>query len=134
MAFLLNGTDAAGDLGLWLTDGTAGTTTELTPISGANATGIFHLISPAPLPDITRLNPDIDLFVGYDNSNKYGLWVSNGTATGTKELTGIGGANSGGIFNGIGNPGFTKVINVGGTGTYEELFAGVDTSGLIDLW
>jgi hypothetical protein len=31
---------------------------------------------------------------GIDASNHFGMWVTNGTATGTHELTGIGGASA----------------------------------------
>jgi ELWxxDGT repeat protein len=37
---LFSGYDAAGDTGLWVTDGTAAETHELTGISGANAAGL----------------------------------------------------------------------------------------------
>ena len=34
------------------------------------------------------------LFEGTDTAGKTGLWVTNGTAAGTSELTGISGANT----------------------------------------
>jgi ELWxxDGT repeat protein len=37
------------------------------------------------------------LFSALDASGNDGLWVTNGTAAGTHELTGISGANSGGL-------------------------------------
>jgi hypothetical protein len=131
MADLFSGTDTAGNLSLWLTTGTAPSTVELTPITGASAQGIFDGVSD---PDITGVSNGFDLFKGYDSSGKYGLWVTNGTAAGTEEVTGLTGANTNGIFDGITDPDFTNMINVGGSGEGETLFTGVDTSGLADLW
>jgi hypothetical protein len=37
------------------------------------------------------------MFDGQDASDTYGLWLTNGTRAGTDELTGISGANSGGL-------------------------------------
>jgi ELWxxDGT repeat protein len=38
---IFQGTDSAGDRGLWVTDGTAGGTYELTGVGGAYAGGLF---------------------------------------------------------------------------------------------
>ena len=38
------------------------------------------------------------VFSGLDADGDIGLWVTNGTAAGTHELTGINGANPGGLF------------------------------------
>jgi hypothetical protein len=131
MAYLFSGTDASGNLGLWLTTGPASSTVELTLIAAADATGVFTFIGN---PDITRVSNAFDVFEGLNSVGHYGLWVTNGTASDTEEITGITGANANGIFNGISDPYFTDVINVGGGGGYETLFAGVDTSNLVDLW
>jgi len=40
----------------------------------------------------------IVLLNGTNSANQHGLWVSDGTAAGTHELTGISGANSGGAL------------------------------------
>ena len=87
-AALFQGTDASGQIGLWLTDGTAAGTYELTGITGVSANGL----SPA---ELTVFNGEV-LFNGTGTSGQIGLWVTNGTAAGTYELTGIIGANSNG--------------------------------------
>ena len=46
------------------------------------------------------------VFSGLDADGDIGLWVTNGTAAGTHELTGINGANPGGLFSGY-FPAFT---------------------------
>ena len=57
---LFNGANAAGDLGLWTTDGTSGGTQELTSIGGAAATGLDPT-------DMTVFNHEV-LFNGVDAS------------------------------------------------------------------
>ena len=88
---LFNGVDAAAKNGLWVTDGTAAGTHELAVISGANASGVDPF-------DLTVFNHEV-LFNGNDSSGDRdrGLWVSDGTAAGTHELTGISGANAAGV-------------------------------------
>src|ERR1700747_3795292 len=89
-----NGVDATGFNGLWVTNGTAAGTFELTGISGASTNGI----DPSYL---TLFNGEA-LFLGFDTAGDDGLWVSNGTAAGTFELGGVGssgisGASAGGV-------------------------------------
>jgi hypothetical protein len=63
------------------------------------------------------------IFNGIDTAGKNGLWVNNGTGAGTHEITGIAGADPGGL-----NPSdFTVVKNV-------VLFDGYDSSGKTGLW
>ena len=81
---LFSGLDASGDMGLWVTDGTATGTHELTGITGADPSGL------APS-DLTVYNGEV-LFRGLDQSGRPQLWVTNGTVAGTHELTGIAGA------------------------------------------
>ena len=69
---LFQGVDATGDIGLWETVGVAGGTFELTPITGANASGL------APS-NLTVFNGEV-LFEGKDSSGQFGLWATNGTA------------------------------------------------------
>jgi ELWxxDGT repeat protein len=57
------------------------------------------------------------LFNGRDASVNYGLWVTNGTAVGTHELTGISGASPGGL-----TPSSMVVVNG------EVLFKGTDAN------
>jgi ELWxxDGT repeat protein len=127
---LFVGTDAAGHDGLWVTNGTAAGTYELTGISGANAGGIFS--QPPELgggllaidPDLTVFNGKV-LFRGFDSSEHYGLWVTNGTVAGTHELTSISGAFTGQF--GLSPGGFT-VFNG------KVLFLGRETTGNTGLW
>src|SRR5262249_32834746 len=136
---LFNGYDATFGHGLWVTDGTAAGTHELTGISGAYAGGLdpFDLtvfnrwvhgrpggdmlfsghvandprglwvgaasvhgalaiadtcgIEPAEMPSFGNLLAAEVLFSGYDATVIPGLWVTDGTAAGTHELTGISG-------------------------------------------
>ena len=65
-------TGAAGGFSLWITNGTAAGTLELTGISGAYTGGINPY-------DLTVFNSDV-LFAGEDAAGDDGLWVTNGTA------------------------------------------------------
>jgi probable HAF family extracellular repeat protein/ELWxxDGT repeat protein len=119
---LFDGYDASGHSSLWVTNGTAAGTYELTGISGAN-TGTLGLL---PF-DLTVFNSEV-LFDGFNASGNQGLWVTNGTAAGTHELTGISGAYAGGAFaNGL-TPIDMTVFNG------EVFFRGIDTSKNIGLW
>jgi hypothetical protein len=125
---LFEGTDASGNVDLWVTNGTAAGTSELTGISGAFQSGIlFDLPAPLP-PSFTVFNGEV-LFEGTDASGHFGLWATDGTAAGTFELTGISGANSGGLFSGGGSvhPNFTAFNG-------KALFEGFDASGTYGLW
>jgi ELWxxDGT repeat protein len=128
---VFNGMNSANQHGLWVTDGTAAGTHELTGISGVSSGGLFNWFPGGYNPDFTSFNGEV-LFQGKDTSGNLGLWVTDGTAAGTHELTGISGANSGGIFilTGFGDvspPGFTIF-------TGEALFRGVDAAGQAGLW
>jgi hypothetical protein len=120
---LFEGVDTSAHFGLWVTNGTASGTSELTGISGANAGGLFKSSNNLPF---TVFNGEA-LFEGNDTSGNLGLWVTNGTASGTFELTGISGANPGGLFAGRIFPDMT-VFNG------EVLFEGEDASGNLGLW
>jgi hypothetical protein len=82
---LFAGTDVAGIRSLWVTDKTAAGTHELTGISGAFADGLFAGGFSSSY--FTVFNNEV-LFEGRDAAGNNGLWVSNGTAAGTHELTG----------------------------------------------
>jgi ELWxxDGT repeat protein len=109
--------DASGDMNLWVLDGTAAGTHELTGIVGANSAGL------APS-DLTVYNGEV-LFRGLDQSGKAALWITDGTVAGTHELTGIAGASTTGI--GLDPSGFTIYGGV-------ALFSGFDSSGNQELW
>jgi ELWxxDGT repeat protein len=127
-----NASAPPGQAGLWVTDGTAAGTHELTGISGASSYGLFlqYVIAPFVVdPEFTVFNGKV-LFDGVNAAGNLGLWVTDGTAAGTHELTGISGAASSGLFtqDGTGShPGFS-IFNG------EVLFKGYDTSGKWGLW
>ena len=116
---LFSGIDSSGLYGLWVTNGTAAGTHELAGIAGEATTG------PGLYPqNLTNLNGEI-LFAGRDSSGLCELWVTNGTAAGTHELTGIAGAQTSGV--GL-DPSYFAVYNG------EVLFTGYDASGKLGLW
>jgi ELWxxDGT repeat protein len=80
--------DAAGKYGLWVTDGTAAGTHELTDIKGAHSGGL------APS-DFTVISNNEVLFNGVDASGNHTLWVTNGTVAGTHEVSVSGPSTSG---------------------------------------
>jgi hypothetical protein len=125
---LFEGNDASGDATLWVTDGTAAGTTEIGGLANSGVSGAFPTgLYPSYL---TVFNGEV-LFAGEDaslGSFKRGLWVTNGTAAGTREIgglgsTGISGASSGGLY-----PSYLTVLNG------EVLFGGYDASGDRSLW
>jgi hypothetical protein len=120
-AALFEGYDANGVDSLWVTDGTSGGTSQLSVV-GSFSGGLFaNVTAPNLIAFAGRA-----LFVGEDASGNIGLWSTDGTGTGTAELT-IAGADAGGIFSNVAYPGFTVL---GG----EILFAGQDASGNSNLW
>jgi hypothetical protein len=119
---LFEGTDASDHVGLWETNGTVSGTFELAPIAGTYAGPATPIgLSPS---NLTNFNDEV-LFEGVNTSRQFGLWVSNGVAAGTMELTGIVGENSSGL-----NPTGLTVFN------NEVLFNGKDSTGpgLLGLW
>jgi ELWxxDGT repeat protein len=94
---LFNAPDQSG-MGLWMTDGTAAGTVEISPIAGAGPVGV----NPQYL---TNFNGEM-LFQGRNTTDSPGLWVTNGTAAGTSEITGISGANPMGL-----GPGYMQVYD-----------------------
>jgi ELWxxDGT repeat protein len=96
---LFQGEDANGNPNLWVSDGTSGGTSELA-VAGVNASGLFDLsFFPSGFsPGFTVLGTRA-LFEGYDAGGIDGLWVTDGTSTGTSELTVAGSFASGLFFN-----------------------------------
>src|SRR5438445_688040 len=85
---LLSAFDDTGLEGLWVTDGTAAGTHEMTGITGASTSGSgFEPFG------FTNFRGEV-LFDGTNSAGKQGLWVTDGTAAGTHEITGIAGANT----------------------------------------
>ena len=128
---LFDGHDSSSHLGLWVTDGTAAGTSELT-VAGAYSGGLFsgfQLVFDVG-PEFTVLGSRA-LFQGRDASGNFNLWVTDGTAAGTSKLQ-VAGAYSGGLFfhvngNTIINPDFTVLGN-------KALFLGDDANGAFNLW
>jgi ELWxxDGT repeat protein len=108
---------------LWITDGTAAGTHEITGITGAG--GAAGLIPQ----DLAQSN-GLVLFEGLDTAGNEGFWISNGTGTGTVELNPAN-ANANGIFDGLGGmegrPDFTTFGN-------KALFQGSDAAQNLGLW
>jgi ELWxxDGT repeat protein len=120
------GTKALFDAGgLWITDGTAAGTTEIGGSANAGITGASPLgLGPS---DFTVFG-DKALFLGSDSTHHQGLWVTDGTASGTTEIgglqnEGISGASDNGLF----------ARNFASLGT-KVLFTGTDPSGQQTLW
>ncbi len=120
---------------LWISNGTAEGTTEIGGLGNAGIIGINPAVSGGifwkgsiKYPDFTVYN-GIVLFVGYDADNHAGLWETNGTASGTFEIGGLGNAGiSGGLtFLGNQSPDFT-VYNG------EVYFNAIDSQGRSGLW
>ncbi len=83
---LFTGSDTAGHLGLWVTDGAVAGRQELTSIAGVSTTGL----DPS---DMIIFNNEV-LFNGVDANGLSGLWATDGTVGGTHELVpGAGGAS-----------------------------------------
>ena len=111
-----DGTDANDNVGLWVSDGTAGGTHELVGVDGiAGAT--------VDASDITALGNKLVVFNGSDPYGNDGLWVSNGTADGTYELAGIANADPSGL-----DPQDMTVVG------NEIWFEGLDANGQPGLW
>jgi ELWxxDGT repeat protein len=82
---LFVGRDSSGHVGLWETDGTAAGTIEIGGLGNAGIHGGLSLLG-SQTPDFTVYNGEV-LFNGIDSNGHSGLWVTNGTAAGTIELT-----------------------------------------------
>jgi autotransporter passenger strand-loop-strand repeat protein len=107
---------------LWVTDGTSSGTSELT-VSGVHSGGIFFNNGHVTNPEFTVLgSAGKVLFNGVDSGGNAGLWVTDGTVSGTSELS-IAGAASTGL-----NPNNFSVLGSA------VLFPGTDSSGRQNLW
>jgi len=102
---LFVGNDAAGDLGLWSTDGTAAGTSEIS-VAGAFASGLFAADGTmVPEPRFTVLDGQM-LFYGLDADGNEGLWTTDGTSAGTTEIAVVD-ANVNGVA-----PGDLATVNI----------------------
>jgi ELWxxDGT repeat protein len=111
-----------GPSGLWSSAGTAATTKEITGIAEENSGG--NLFGGSA--DIISAFGEL-LFDGSDQNSIQSLWVSNGTGSGTFEVTNIGNTYAGGLFDQISNPDFTSFDG-------SVLFDGRDAAGTYGLW
>jgi ELWxxDGT repeat protein len=80
---LFTGFDQNGDDNLWVTDGTAAGTSEIS-VAGVGSEGLF---GPDPFPYFAALPGGRVLFNGIDAKGDFDLWVTNGTAAGTSEVS-----------------------------------------------
>jgi len=124
---LFSGADSTGGVGLWVTNGTAGGTTEIGGSHNSGVSGVANSLQGLAPESLTVLGSEV-LFTGEDVIGDRGLWVTNGTAAGTAEVGGTG--NSG--ISGVNTAGLSgSDLTVFGS---EALFAGVDTAGHDGLW
>jgi len=117
---LFQGADATNTQGLWETDGTASGTKLVT--NGPFVYGFQPY--PTTILSLTVLGDKV-LFAGREASGKYELWTTNGTASGTMELTSIAGAGTTGV--GLKPTGLTAL-------GAKVLFNGIDSAGKNGLW
>lgn len=113
---LFEGRDSSGNINLWVTDGTAGGTSELSA-TGAASSGLFSNV----FPSFTTFGSKA-VFVGIDSKGVAGLWVTDGSSAGTSELS-VAGAASTGL-----NPSNFTIFGS------KVLFAGADSAGNTNLW
>ena len=120
------GYDDSGAAGLWVTDGTASGTYE---IGGAANSGVTGADADGLAPTDLTVNGQTVLFNGKDTSGDNTLWVTDGTASGTKELTGLTNEATNGLdpraFVSLGNG---KAVFIGNE------FAGNNATGTAALW
>jgi len=116
----------SGNPGLYVTNAATGGTYELTGIAGASTGQNVDGTKGFDPSGLTSLNGEV-IFSAHDASGKDGLWVSNGTAAGTHELSVAGAAKPNSTISGFDPSGFTVVNG-------EVLFEGYDASGKSALW
>jgi ELWxxDGT repeat protein len=131
---LLRGFDTSGYANLWVTDGTAGGTSEIGGLGGAALNGGANFaLNPHYITSISTASGDKAVFQGLDPLGYNTLWVTDGTTNGTFE---IGGPKNAGIPNAYTGTsaaiGFTpsSFVSIGS----KALFEGFDTGGNQTLW
>jgi ELWxxDGT repeat protein len=122
---LFKGSDSSGDLGLWISDGSAAGTVEIG--GGANA-GVTGAYSGGLAPKVVATFGSKALFLGADSTGSQALWVTDGTAAGTIELGGLQNAGIAGASSTAFNP--TNFVVFGS----KVLFGATDSSGYTGLW
>ena len=119
------GEDQTGATGLWVTDGTASGTYE---IGGPANGGVIGSDSSGLDPTDLTVNGQAVLFNGIDSAGQHGLWITDGTASGTKEIGGATTPLPGGATNGLDPKSFVSL------GNGKAVFIGTDLSGEESLW
>jgi ELWxxDGT repeat protein len=121
---LFSGADANAassfDRGLWVTDGTASGTSEISVAGAATYNSFIRPYGFNPQ-DFTAVGSKV-LFQAVDTADNTGLWVTDGTSAGTSELS-VAGAAPGGL-----DP--SSITRFGG----KVLFAGRDANSHYNLW
>ena len=118
---LFGGTDANDDINLWLTNGTASGTSELS-VLGAELKSGHQDLTPS---ELTAFGSKM-LFAGIDANDQLNVWVTNGTGAGTSELAVMGAFSNGGHQDLA--PGFLTAFGS------EALFYAYDASENPNLW
>ena len=116
---LFAGLDKNGDNNLWVTDGTAAGTSEIS-VAGVGSEGLFG--PPPASPYFAALPGGRVLFSGIDAKGDTNLWVTNGTSAGTSEIS-LAKQDPGGL-----NPQFLTVFGS------KVLFEGSDKNHHGNLW
>ncbi len=136
---LFSAQNKAGDQALWETDGTAAGTVELGGVGNSGIVGADKNVGFGDgLEQAVRLGARV-FFAGPDNDGAIGLWVTDGTASGTQEIGGIDDAGLKPLQHpsSIGlHPTDLTVFDavVGVNAGPEVLFNGVDALGFNELW
>jgi ELWxxDGT repeat protein len=116
---LFAGLDKNEDNNLWVTDGTAAGTSEISA-AGAGSEGLFG--PPLAPPYFAALPDGRVLFSGVDAKSQSNLWVTNGTSAGTSEIS-LAKQYPGGLF--------PQHLTVFGS---KVLFEGLDKNRNANLW
>jgi ELWxxDGT repeat protein len=119
------GGDKTGAAGLWVTDGTASGTYE---IGGSANSGIIGADSNGLNPTDLTVDGQEVLFNGIDSAGQHCLWVTDGTASGTKEIGQPAAPLPDESTNGLNPRSFVSL------GNGNALFIGTDLNGEEALW
>jgi hypothetical protein len=117
---IFQGTDTSGHRNLWVTDGTATGTIELT-VNGTSSSGLLADADESPAAPYFTVLGSKAFFTGTDETNHNGLWVTDGTSAGTSKLGGVD------LFSFIIDPHFTAIGS-------KMVFLGTDANDHDNLW
>jgi ELWxxDGT repeat protein len=124
---LFDAYDSGGFQGLWITDGTTAGTVEIGGLSnqGIADSGTSSFVAN----DFTTLGTE-ELFNAPDAEGDAALWITDGSAIGTKEIGGQGNMGVIGALNTDLGDGLAQSVKFGN----RIFFAGADNDGSIGLW